>query len=240
MSEEIDTELQDFLETVQVGNGLVYSCSVGGNADVFPDVLKLHVTAGSVVVDVTYGKGVFWKKIPQGLYDTRFTDLKDGVDFRKLPYGDLTIDAVVIDPPYMHTPGGSAHQGHQNYEEYYRNNQASGYGEEIKYHEAVLRLYQDGFLEAKRVLRDKGVLIIKCQDEVCAGKMRLTMVELTHYLVRTGWTVEDLFVVMSNNRPGVSRMLQQKHSRRNHSYFLVAKKKGPSRLDMRLSRDFWP
>ena len=32
---------------------------------------------------------------------------------------------------------------------------------------------------------------------------------------------EDLFVLMQNGRPGVSRMLRQAHARKNHSYFLV-------------------
>jgi hypothetical protein len=36
--------------------------------------------------------------------------------------------------------------------------------------------------------------------------------------------VEDLFVVMRMNKPGVSRMLRQVHARKNHSYFLVFRK----------------
>jgi hypothetical protein len=35
------------------------SAHVAGNADVFPQVLALHVPCGSKVADVTYGKGVF-------------------------------------------------------------------------------------------------------------------------------------------------------------------------------------
>ena len=44
----------------------------------------------------------------------------------------------MFDPPYMHTPGGTAHVNHQNFEGYYRNNRASSAS---KYHEAVLDLY---------------------------------------------------------------------------------------------------
>ena len=32
---------------------------------------------------------------------------------------------------------------------------------------------------------------------------------------------KDLFVVVRQNRPGVSRALKQVHARKNHSYFLV-------------------
>jgi len=80
------------------------------------------VAAKSTVADVTYGKGVFWKDIPKDRYKLLPTDLKDGVDCRNLPYKDGEIDCVVFDPPYMHTPGGTAHVNHQNYESYYENN----------------------------------------------------------------------------------------------------------------------
>ena len=38
-----------------------------------------------------------------------------------------------------------------------------------KYHEAVLDLYFKAAKEACRVLKLKGYLIVKCQDEVCAN-----------------------------------------------------------------------
>jgi len=218
---------------------LVYSALRGTNDKLFPSILGLYVPKGSLVADVTFGRGVFWKGIPEGDYDLRATDLKDGVDFRNLPYTNGELDALVLDPPYMHSPGGTAHRGHQNFETYYRNNQATSPAG-FKYHDAVLRLYLEGILEAFRVLRHKGVLILKCQDQVCAGHMRLTGVELAHYLVHNGWKVEDLFVLMANNHPGISRLKKQQHSRRNHSYFLVARKSKVPRLGMRLGEDLWP
>jgi hypothetical protein len=103
-------------------NELIFSACQAGNDEVFPNVLKLFLAEGSLVADVTYGRGVFWKNIPQGAYDVRATDLRDGMDCRNLPYGDSTFDCVVFDPPYMHTPGGTAHQNHQHFEHYYYNN----------------------------------------------------------------------------------------------------------------------
>ena len=41
-----------------------------------------------------------------------------------------------------------------------------------------------------------------------------------------GFTAEDLFVVVRNNRPGVSRAVRQVHARKKHSYFLVFWKRG--------------
>src|SRR2546430_14855665 len=203
-------------------NDLVFSASQGTNDEVFPHVLKLYVPEGSLVADVTYGKGVFWKQVPESAYAIRASDLQSGVDCSKLPYGDTTIDCVVFDPPYMHTPGGTAHQNHQNFEHYYYNNRTENSSK--KYHDAVLDLYFKGAKEAYRVLKPEGIYIVKCQDEVCANQQRLTHVEIINELATIGFIVEDLFVVVRNNKPGVSRVLRQVHARKNHSYFLVFRK----------------
>ena len=60
----------------------ILSAHAGGNANVFPKILRLHVPEGSIVADVTYGNGVFWRNVEPGLYDVRATDIADGVDCR--------------------------------------------------------------------------------------------------------------------------------------------------------------
>ena len=209
-------------------NELILSAFSDGNDRAFPKILQLYVRPGSIVADVTYGKGVFWRRVPPDLYDLRPSDIQDGVDCRELPYDDQKIDCVVFDPPYMHSPGGTAHTVHTPFEDHYRNN-GSGRQTGSKYHQAVLELYQDGGLEAYRVLRAHGVLIVKCQDEVCANRQRFTHVEIMNMYEGIGFTAEDLFVIVRNNRPGVSRMVRQVHARKNHSYFLVFWKQGEGR-----------
>jgi len=208
-------------------NDLVFSAYAGTNDQVFPFIVSLYVPRGSRVADVTYGKGVFWRNVPESEYDLLQTDLGTGTNCRDLPYDDASIDCVVFDPPYMHTPGGTAHVNHQNYETYYRNNES---GSTSKYHEAVLDLYYAAAREAWRVLRPTGSYIVKCQDEVCANRQRLTHVEIINELERLGFVTEDLFVIVRNGKPGVSRLLKQAHARKKHSYFLVfIKPKGKSR-----------
>ncbi len=128
----------------------------------------------------------------------------------------------------MHTPGGTAHKTHTPFEEHYRNN-GSGRRTAGKYHEAVLDLYRQAGEEAYRVLRDRGVLIVKCQDEVCSNRQRFTHVEIMQMYDDMGYVGEDLFVVVRNNRPGVSRTIRQVHARKNHSYFLVFWKRGKTK-----------
>lgn len=209
-------------------NDLILSAYTDGNDRTFPRVLDLYVAPGSVVADVTFGKGVFWRRVPSGQYELLATDIQDGIDCRDLPYEDGSIDCVVLDPPYMHTPGGTAHKPHAPFEEHYRNN-GSGNRTKSKYHDAVLDLYRDAGLEAYRVLRERGVLIVKCQDEVCSNRQRFTHVEIMQMYDEMGFIAEDLFVIVRNNRPGVSRAVRQVHARKNHSYFLVFWKQGESK-----------
>ena len=206
-------------------NALVVSAHTDGNGKLFPQILGLYVPAGSRIADVTYGKGAFWRHVPEDRYEVLATDIQDGVDCRELPYGDASIDCVVLDPPYMHSPGGSAHSSHSAFEEHYRNN-STGNRTEAKYHEAVLTLYVDAGKEAHRVLRERGVLIVKCQDEVCSNRQKFTHVEIMLAYQEMGFVAEDLFVVVRNNRPGVSSSVRQVHARKNHSYFLVFWKRG--------------
>ncbi len=210
-------------------NDLVLTAYADGNDKVFPRILGLYVASGSVVADVTYGRGVFWRNVSPGSYDLRATDILDGVDCRDLPYENGMIDCVVLDPPYMHSPGGTAHatRSHQAFEQHYRNN-GTGNRTRRKYHDAVLDLYCDGAREAYRVLRERGVMIVKCQDEVCSNRQRFTHVEIMEAYEELGFVAEDLFVVTRNNRPGVSRTVRQVHARKNHSYFLVFWKRGSS------------
>lgn len=232
----------DRVNTGRATNDVIHSAYADGNDDIFARILHLYVKEGSEIADVTFGKGVFWKKVQTHSYRLTASDIREadltpdvlaGVDARRLPYDDVTFDCVVFDPPYMHTPGGTAHNGHQNYETYYRNNAATDGScpAQPKYHEAVLDLYFKSAREAWRVLREEGIYIVKCQDEVCANKQRLTHVEIINELANYGFVVEDLFVKIVTNKPGISRLkTRQFHARKNHSYFLVFRKPKTKRV----------
>jgi len=204
---------------------LICSAHVGTNENVFPLVLSLHVPPESVVADVTYGTGIFWKNIAKGKYKLYATDIKKGVDCRKLPYDDAAIDCVVLDPPYMEglfrrDTGNLAGTGtYAAFRTTYSNGEQTVEGP--KYHDAVLDLYFKTGREAFRVLRKYGILIVKCQDEVSANTQRLTHVEIINEYATMGFYTKDLFVVVRPNKPAVSRIIKQEHARKNHSYFLV-------------------
>lgn len=216
-------------QTGETTSRVVMSAHIGNNADIFAEILRLHVPKGARVIDVTWGKGVFWQKVPQDHYSLTKADISMGVDCRKLPYPDRSFDCVVFDPPYMEglfrkSPSHMAGSGsHSAFRKAYSNGQPI---EETspKWHAAVTDLYFKGGREACRVLRPNGILIVKCQDEVSANRQWLTHVEIINEYERTGFYTRDLFVVVRNNRPVITRLKKQVHARKNHSYFIVFQK----------------
>lgn len=208
-------------------SNLVFSAFVGNNEDIFPDILRLHVPKGSVVADVTFGKGVFWKKVPKDWYKLLPSDIQTGIDCRNLPYDDGSIDCVILDPPYMegfyrrstdHLAGNGTYAP---FREFYSDGSAHATESGPKYHAAVLDMYFKAGLEAYRVLKENGVLIVKCQDEVSANRQNLTHVEIINEYEAMRFYTKDLFIVVRKNRPAVSKIKKQVHARKNHSYFIV-------------------
>ena len=215
----------------QSTTNLIFSAYMQNNEDIFPLILQLYVPKGAEIADVTYGRGVFWKKVDKSQYSLHFSDIKTGVDCRNLPYADQSMDCVVIDPPYMEgfyrrnsehlAGGGNFASFRQAYSDGSVYDQASG---APRYHGAVLDMYFSAGCEAFRVLKRNGILIVKCQDEVSANKQHLTHVEIINEYCRHPLQIEDLFIMVRNNRPNISRLQKQVHARKNHSYFLVFRK----------------
>ncbi len=187
------------------------TCVEGNNADLFPVALRMYVKPGAKVADVTFGKGVFWRNVPEGEYDLHPSDLQTGVDFTRLPYDADTFDAVVFDPPYLN--GGT--NAKESLNKCYKN---AG----NMCHENVVALYLAGILEARRVLRRQGVLFVKCQPAVADHVQKMTHVQIMTVLPMIGFRIEDEFVLRQTVVPLMRHQTQQ-HARKNHSYLLVAR-----------------
>lgn len=192
------------------------SSVIGKNEDLLPVILNVYAQPGFKIADVTYGNGNFWKKADLTLYEFHPSDLKtNGVDFRDLPYLDNSFDLVVLDPPYMH---GSPAPVIEGLDQTYRNNHRGGYGAKFVYD-----LYRDGMDEAKRVLKPKGILLVKCQDQVESGKNCFDHIVIYNDALELGFMAEDLFVLTRLGNP-MMRHKHQQHARKNHSYMWVFRK----------------
>lgn len=184
----------------------------GDNSDLFPLVLELYANEGDSIADVTYGRGVFWKKVDLERYSVFFSDLDaEGAikaDFTSLPYPNQNMDMLILDPPYMHSGEGIK----ESINKCYKNRNAS--------HFDVIRRYTRGILEASRVLVKKGKLVLKVQDEIESGRQCLSHVELINILELLGFRILDLFVLVQKTIPCM-RNAYQLTARKNHSYFIV-------------------
>lgn len=243
--------IQGGISTSQV----ICSSTIAGNADVFPSILALHLPTGANIADVTFGRGVFWTKVDRSFWRVtgsdlviedavreRFPDLEllTGIDFAKLPYESNTFDALVLDPPYMegfYRKNNESLAGsgtHANFRSAYSSGDEGSKIEtpqgRLAWQDKVTEAYINGAIEAFRVLRNNGLLIVKCQDAVSANLQRLAHVEIITSFEALGFYCKDLFVVVRPASPGVSRLKTQAHARKNHSYFLVFVKSHRVRL----------
>jgi len=206
----------------------ILTCHKGDNSDVFPLVMELYGPKGpGFVLDMTYGKGVFWKKMENLPYDVVKNDLDPergdfSFDFTRLPEEWAEwYDVVVLDPPYLGV-GGIETLKESIDKNYNNKDRAKTSGAGVS---AVRRLYAGGMLEAHRVLKKKGVLILKTMDQVESGQAQFLSHDLMELGRIIGFKIEDEFILMINGTPTM-RHETQEHARKNHSCFVVMRKRG--------------
>ncbi|MBN7482125.1 hypothetical protein [Mycobacteroides abscessus] len=200
----------------------------GNNADLIAHIAPLYIRPGSLVRDVTWGKGAFWKKMDTGSITLVGSDIAPHVavgdvllaDFRALPDADESADVVVLDPPYIHNPG--KHITDARY-----NNAATTGGMS---HKDIRALYSEGMAEAMRVLKPGGRLLVKGKDEVESGRQCWSHAELREDAEALGLYARDFFILVPQARTSMNRWSTQKHARKVHSFLWVFEKKVPKRV----------
>lgn len=158
------------------------------------------------------GRG--WRPDRLYAYDIRL----NGVDFRRLPDQSNTFDAIAFDPPYVSVGGRKTTTLPDMHDRF-------GLTDAPKSPEGVQRLINAGLTELKRVLKPRGVLLVKCQDYISSGKFWAG----TYFTQRHALDVLDLEMLdrlehVSGIRPQPPGR-RQVHARRNLSTLLVLRKK---------------
>lgn len=182
------------------------------------NIVALHCPQG-IELDPTYSKGVFYKGCPDleplekfDLYPQTDDTLQASAD--NLPHMDGQVSSIMFDPPFIvgHTkqkPSGIIGERFHGF----------------RYIKDLWEWYDACLSEFYRILENRGVLIIKCQDTVSSGKQWLSHVHIINSAASLGFYCKDLFVLTSNNRVIGHNHHTQKHARKFHSYFLVFVKK---------------
>lgn len=193
---------------------------LGNNAELIRDVSSLYLTPGQNIADVTYSTGRFWKKTDLSPYTFLASDLEAlspscniQADFRELPYADESIDTVVFDPPYIHSPGKGFMSERYNGR---RTTDLASYAD-------IMKLYEDGIQEAERVLTNTGSLWVKCKDTLASEKQHWSHINIYEIATKLGFYARDLFVLVppSPTAANSSRWARQLHARKIHSYLWI-------------------
>ena len=91
----------------------------------------------------------------------------------------------------------------------------------------VLQLFREGMTEAKRVLKNGGLLMAKCMDQVESAHNHIQHVDIMEIGREMGLQIKDLFILIrsSQHRRHVPMLNKvQRHSRKNHSYLVIFRK----------------
>lgn len=185
----------------------IYNIVIGDNDELIKNVTSLYFEKGNKIIDVTYGKGVFWKKVNQDNFYFTFDDIRTtGVDFRALPYRDNLYDHGVLDPPY-------SRRNLEAMEECYAT-------KKLTKHSEIVELYFKGLKELNRVVKPDGYILVKTQDEVCGCKQQWTHIEIYDFATQVlGMYGKDLIHLVNTRKPKIN--YKQQHSRKIVSYLWI-------------------
>lgn len=180
------------------------------NADLIAAVAPLYLTGS--VLDVTYGKGMWWKKFTPDPFT--FHDITiDGVDFTDLPHADKSFETVVYDPPYI--PAGGAATKAQITDSF-----RNGFGLTAgRTSNDFDQLVLDGLAEVCRV--SAHYVLVKCMEFVGSAKFVDKPTEITNAAADLGFVVHDRIVHFAGSGPGGHNIFEVKRARRVHSYLIV-------------------
>lgn len=190
--------------------------TTGTNATLIAEAARLYLRGGDTVADVTYSTGIFWRRTSTSRFTLLRSDLEpctSGViaaDCRALPYRNASVDVVVLDPPYLHTPGfnGSKHLSDHRY-----NNARTTAG--MRNSEILDELYKPAMAEAMRVLRPGGYAWIKGQNQIESGIQCWNDLALFNIAADLGFNACDKFLFIRKNAlpsGGVQRTARKRDS----------------------------
>ena len=178
--------------------------------EIINNILVLYNKGNPIDFDPCYNLGHFYRNNAVQDPETK-SDIKpllpgvEKYDVRDLPFVNK-FRCIIFDPPFIVSGGNST--------------MANRYGSFATVEE--LRLFwKQSLFSLQRALKNRGILIVKCQDFVTARKNYIFIEEILSLARDLNFKILDLFVLLSKSRP--IKMKKQQHARKYHSYFIVLK-----------------
>jgi len=214
----------DYARPIEPGDEFVRAIGNGTrrtNGEAIADLASLGYLPGRVL-DPTFGRGKFWthwrplELVASDLYPHPERDTFVAcatADFRDLPHDDGSFDTVTLDGPYK-LNGTSTKQGPSAADTRYG---VEFYESWRDRHNAI----NAGIVEALRVLRHGGYLLVKCQDQVCGLHYRWQTREFADVAEANGGRLVDRYLV-----PGYRKQPAETQRRvhADYSTFLIVRK----------------
>jgi SAM-dependent methyltransferase len=138
-------------------------------------------------------------------------------DNRAMPFGDVSFDVVVCDPPHVPNQGKNKKKDfNSRFGLGDKSPAANGYN--------FTHLYPPFVAEAYRVLEPEGILLCKIADYVHGHRFQWAHVELLKAAETVGFTACDCIVKIRRGPIRDPRWKTAHHARRRHCNWLVFRK----------------
>ena len=190
------------------------------NGDLIADVAKLgYIRDDDCCIDLTYGKGTWWKRYRPTLLATN--DIDDTTkaeyhdDFRATKWFDDNFDVVAFDPPYI-SPGGRETSTIADF------NSRFGLHSTPRTVLGLREMNQDGLDEARRICKPGGIILVKCMNYINSGRYQPEVFVMWEAATAFGLQMVDQFIMI--RRLGPQSQKTQVHTRNNYSVLLIFQK----------------
>lgn len=192
------------------------TCFQGSTNIVFQRILNFFVKDGSIVLDITYGRGLSWKDLKENYKIIKVDKRKLFDDVVKADFNDYlkkkesnSVDCIYFDPPYYFK---------EKISNFDINNQMLNNEEEVFWTEEEFRQALSTLqIEVPRVLKKEGIFIVKIMDGYIGKKYFPLAFELFNAMIKR-MEAQGIFICPINKKDKISELI-----RINHIYYLVFK-----------------
>lgn len=188
------------------------------NAELIAEVAQLYFKDGDRIYDATLEQGIWWKNRAEWGVTVVAHVNKNDHDFRHTPYHDDTFDVIFYDPPYC-AKGGRETSGIRTMDERY------GQFDCPATPSLLQELIDDGLEEMTRIVKPKGLILVKCMNYISSGKLWPGALLTWEWAKDLGLTTEAVYTHLSTGNGGPQPAgRRQVHARNNSSTLYVFKK----------------